>query len=295
MVTTEFKKNAYEGYDEAQNVYALATGNAFVADGMKRETINALQNAMMNGADDDSSIATAAMKLSGHFKSSASKQNDKKDKGLSMGEMALLQQVNGLLDDLYKDLKDLRQEKEAIEFKLEILNEIDELDEQGLFDPLNNQNHMQMMLDADEGLTEEEVKAMSSQDITDWRRDRRERLEERSNEIDKLEKETEQSILAVEDIESKLQNDSLNFPLNEPFMVINNSFQDVNLELAAVRLGDDFDRYNITEENLQNLLDELNRVRVDISLEKDALDTALDNKSEVTEIVNLSNGFDFQA
>lgn len=156
MVTTEFKKNAYEGYDEAQNT--LETGNAFATGQMKRETINALQNAMMNGAE-DSSIATAAMKLSGHFKSSASKRDDKKDKGLSMGEMALLQQVNDMLAIIDDMLIDTREEISELEAMYEDFKD-------GKFDPLNNDKHQEQL--EKYGLTVEEWQIMSLPEQGAW-------------------------------------------------------------------------------------------------------------------------------
>lgn len=230
MVTTEFKKNAYEGYDEAQNVYALATGNAFVADGMKRETINALQNAMMNGADDDSSIATAAMKLSGHFKSSASKQNDKKDKGLSMGEMMLLQSIQNLIAQNNEKIIDLTDRIYALEDALERHS-------RGEFDPLNDEEDMKVL--TDEGLSIDEWNAMSIQEQENW-------LKESLSDV------------RHERAELKTENDNLVAIASDPnAATVNGTPVIAELEARLEARGIDINKDNLSNTDQENMIDEI--------------------------------------
>jgi len=275
MVTTEFKKNAYEGYDEAQNEVALATGNAFAPDQMKRETINALQNAMMNGADDDSSIATAAMKLSGHFKSSASKQNDKKDKGLSMGEMAILQQsANNLLQSM-------QERQEEIGDQLDALGQIEQLMNSGEFDP-ENKDHLALLQIVDESMTAGTWDAMSDSQKRDWIDDNREELKIESAALDL-------DMRAIEQLAQPNVTD-----LTNAIPATNNKFDSEMMENAALEWeadkGLELDRHNLTEEIIRELDIIVSEQRQEAVQQTIALDELSGKSNELAGLV----GMDFQ-
>lgn len=283
MVTTEFKKNAYEGYDAAQNEVTLATGNAFAPDQMKRETINALQNAMMNGADDDSSIATAAMKLSGHFKSSASKQNDKKDKGLSMAEMALLQQVNDYLRDINDRISDLNND---IEF-LKTIDDDSSIMTANSREEMSQQDQAKFDRYLEEvGITEEEHFAMSTSERVKVRDEAINSKEELAQELgDKRDEALEQL------------RDNPNDVLIEPLAVTNNVFEDEVYENAAQlweQDNGDLDRHNIPVNVYEELIDIVEDIERNAL--KEALDIARvsDADSELKSDIDRANGLVFK-
>ena len=280
MVTTEFQMKAAVGYAEAET---YKTGNAFAKGQYGQEMQNAIRNALMSGGD-DTSIVGAKMKLSGHFKYASDEKREKNEKGVSIADIMLLQQVNDLLGKIDERLDDIRDERREIQEKLEVLNEIDELIANDNFDPVNNPNHRKMMRSVQSDLTDDQILAMTPQEIAQWSQDHREDLIERDQELAVEEGE----IKEARDLILDLKNSDPTYPLVEPFEMQNGAFVNQALERAAQTLGPDFDKANMTEESLYKLYNALdNNLDRENHLEVDAIAVALDNTNENLEILDM--------
>lgn len=289
MVTREFAIKAAEGYRGLDGENENNTGNAF--DGTKesydREMWNALDAVSMLGEEavNPSSIANAQLRVTSVFAEAGANKKGKAERGLSIEQMMLLEDIRGLISNIDARLEELEAERQVIIEKLEVLDRIDEEIAQGTFDPVNDPEDREAMKFVDPALTDEEIDAMTPAEIAAWSAANRDGLSDRLQVIE----ETELSLEDLRDELVQLLESDMSFPLHEQFPVANNRFENDILEELAQSLGEDIDRHNLTRENLEQLLEALTQSRFETMEMNDSLNNALGNEvAELEEVVSMN-------
>lgn len=163
MVTREFAIKAAEGYRGLDGENENNTGNAF--DGTKesydREMWNALDSVSMLGEEavNPSSIANAQLRVTSVFAEAGANKKGKAERGLSIEQMMLLEDMRELLSTLRDDLV------QALERRDDLVS-AQERHENGDFDPLNNEDDLKTL--TDNGMTVELWQAMSYEEQAQW-------------------------------------------------------------------------------------------------------------------------------
>lgn len=242
MVTREFAIKAAEGYRGLDGENENTTGNAF--DGSKeshdREMWNALHAVNMQGdeAVNPSSIANAQLRVTSVFAEAGANKKGKAERGLSIEQMMLLENIRDLIAGIDQRI-------EVIEQEIDFLNTIaddDSIMTVEAYDDLSQED--QERLDTFLGIAEislEDYLALSVEERIQLRDDVKEaKIGERDNLYDIK--------LQSEDLIAEARSAGIEV-LIEPLPVTNGRFDNPILEAAVQEWEDEnqreFDRYNV--------------------------------------------------
>lgn len=270
MLTNNFAAaiNAREPLEISQDTAPVAVsdpgaqGNAFAGGraNADHEMYNAIHGAIMNGdTGGNSSIANAGMRLSAKFGSAASKSEKDAEKNRAAYIQVMMQQILADLDEKIAEMSD----------QINLLQNVLKDNDSALWSAEN-----------EKGLNSDEREALAiivqEQDIEneeffDLDADER-RAAAREAEVSITER--RQDFVDKRREIASMQDDNLELDVFiEPLPVENNIFLDEQYELAAQRIendhGIDFDRHNISPENMNLLQDTIQL------MEKEEIDKSL--------------------
>lgn len=216
-----------------------ARGNAFAGSGRNRdhEANEVMRNVLMGNAEDASSIAGVNMRLSAQF----AEMSGSKERRSQQDRLLYMQTMMGRM------LEDLNAQLAQIDWKLQTLDEIQQLMAKGTFDPAENEDHLEMLQAVDPDMTLEQWNAMSEGEKSDWVVESAARLnEERAQ--------TQDAIQKIADPECEIE-------------ATNNRYDNPKFEEAAARIeartGQEFDRHNLMDSGRLELIQETYIIRLE--------------------------------
>ena len=216
MVTKIFAKAHGEPLDLLDETAKITQdGNAFSGGpaNYDKQMVHAWAGLNMQGEEGDSSIAGVNMMRRAMFNDKAAgNDKSKKEKGLSMEQLLMIQQAQAWMNDRLGEIGG----------QLDALANIEQKIFEGTFDPVNNAEDLKLLQAVDPDITAEKWTAMDDEEKRDWVIETRQALEQERADIEEL-----KAAMQKIDLEKP------EFPLHEPFSVTNNVFSNPILEEAA--------------------------------------------------------------
>lgn len=273
-------KNASEPLEISQDVGAEdvpdpgAQGNAFAGNraNADNEMHHALRGAIMNGdTGGNSSIANAGMRLAAKFGSAATKSDKAAEKNRAAYMQVMMQQM---LADLDQQIADMTDQINMLQNALNDRNSALWMGENEDVLSSEEQATLAIILDYND-INAEEYFAMSEQDRRSIAQDVLVSIEERRYEF--IDKRRGLAALQDEGLDTEV--------FIEPLPVDNNRFLDVQYEAAAMRIeenqGIEFDRHNITYENMDLLQDTIRRMEIENYEQSINVEESIDQESNL--------------